>query len=305
MIALTVVLAVLIGVTLGMLGGGGSILAVPLLAYVAGMSPRESIATSLFIVGSTSLAALVGHARAERVQWRTGLVFGAAAMVGAYLGGRLGGYVPGSWLLVFFALMMLATAGAMIRGRRDESPEERLSAGETRNQLPIFKALAEGVVVGMVTGMVGAGGGFLVVPALVLLGGLQMPIAVGTSLLVLSMKSFAGLAGYLSSVQINWPLAIAVTVAAIAGSLVGSVLVRFVQADTLRRWFGWFVLVMGGFVLSQELPAQALLPAGLAAAVVAAVGGATVLARRTRAGKIHPPEAAGEPAHAGADTTVS
>jgi hypothetical protein len=309
-IALTVALAILIGVTLGLLGGGGSILAVPLLVYVAGMGAKESIATSLLVVGLTSIAALVGHARAGRVRWRTGLIFGGTAMAGAYLGGRLGTYLPGTWLLIGFAVMMLVTAAAMIRGRRGgtapEQPDpqtgetsetsgtdeasgtseasEASEAGGTPD-LPIALVLAEGVTVGLVTGLVGAGGGFLVVPALVLLGGLPMPIAVGTSLLVIAMKSFAALAGYLSSVQIDWPLAAAVTTAAIAGSLVGARLVRFVPAQTLRRGFGWFVLAMGGFVLAQEMPPALLLPLGALVLLALLVGGGVVLARRGRAGK--------------------
>lgn len=280
MIALTVALAVLIGVSLGLLGGGGSILAVPLLVYVAGLGAKESIATSLLVVGVTSLAAVVGHARAGRVQWRTGLVFGLSAMAGAYLGGRLGGYVPGTWLLVAFALMMVATAGAMIRGRKATASADGDPDGT--HHLPLVKILAEGVVVGLVTGLVGAGGGFLVVPALVLLGGLPMPVAVGTSLLVIAMKSFAGFAGYLSTVHVNWGLAAAVTAAAVAGSLLGARLVRLVDPDRLRSSFGWFVLVMGGFVLAQELPGPLLLPAGGLVALAVLVGTAVALARRSR-----------------------
>lgn len=283
MIALTVALAVLIGVTLGLLGGGGSILAVPLLVYVAGLGAKESIATSLLVVGITSLAALVGHARAGRVRWRTGLIFGATAMVGAYLGGLLGTHIPGTFLLIGFALMMLATAAAMIRGRRTPTAENQGEpAPATTHDLPLVKVLAEGLVVGLVTGMVGAGGGFLVVPALVLLGGLPMPVAVGTSLLVIAMKSFAGLAGYLSTVQIDWPLAAAITLAAVIGSVVGARLVRFIHAETLRRAFGWFVLAMGVFVLAQELPSRFLLPAGGLLAVTLLLGaGITFTRRRT------------------------
>lgn len=289
MIALTLALAVLVGVSLGLLGGGGSILAVPLLVYVAGLGTKESIATSLLVVGVTSLAAIVRHARAGRVRWRTGLTFGAAAMVGAYLGGLLGARIPGTWLLIGFAVMMLATAGAMIRGRRAGNSTPGTTPGTSpvapepaAPELPVIKVLAEGVVVGLATGMIGAGGGFLVVPALVLLGGLPMPVAVGTSLLVIAMKSFAGLAGYLTSVQIDWPLAAAVTVAAVAGSLIGARLVRFIQADSLRRGFGWFVLVMGMVVLAQEMPQALLLPAGLLVVLLASAGGAVVMARRGR-----------------------
>ena len=241
---LVLLLAVAVGVSLGLLGGGGSILAVPLLVYVAGLEGKEAIATSLLVVGVTSLAALLPHARAGRVRWRTGFVFGAAAMVGAYVGGRLAEFVPGTVLLIAFSLMMLATAVAMIRGRREVKERE--------GGMRVGLIVAEGGVVGLVTGMVGAGGGFLVVPALVLLGGLPMSAAVGTSLLVIAMKSFAGLGGYLASVQIDWGLAAAVTAAAVVGSLVGGTLTGRIPADTLRRGFGWFVVVMGVFVLAQQ-----------------------------------------------------
>ncbi|HET6969007.1 MAG TPA: sulfite exporter TauE/SafE family protein [Ornithinibacter sp.] len=248
------VLAVLVGVALGLLGGGGSILTVPLLVYVAGLDAKEAIATSLLVVGVTSLAALVPHARAGRVRWRTGAIFGVAAMLGAYAGGRVAEFISGTVLLVAFALMMVATAVAMIRGRSRAGtggPGEAAGQGAARD-LPVKLVLLEGVVVGLVTGLVGAGGGFLVVPALVLLGGLPMPVAVGTSLLVIAMKSFAGLAGYLSSVTIDWGLALAVTGMAVVGSVVGALLSGRVPQDRLRQAFGWFVLVMGVVVLGQS-----------------------------------------------------
>lgn len=267
---LVLLLAVAVGVSLGLLGGGGSILAVPLLVYVAGLESKEAIATSLFVVGVTSLAALVPHARAGRVRWRTGLVFGAATMLGAYAGGRLAEFIPGTVLLIAFSLMMLATAVAMIRGRREVK--------ERDGGMRVGLVLAEGGVVGLVTGMVGAGGGFLVVPALVLLGGLPMSAAVGTSLLVIAMKSFAGLGGYLASVQIDWGLAAAVTGAAVVGSLVGGTLTGRIPADTLRRGFGWFVVVMGVFVLAQQAGAVLGTPLLGSLAIAAAVGVLTVAA---------------------------
>jgi len=282
-IALAIVLAVLVGVTLGLLGGGGSILAVPLLVYVAGMDAKEAIATSLLVVGTTAAVALVPHARAGRVRWRTGLLFGAAGMTGAYAGGRIAEFIPGDVLLVAFALMMLATAAAMIRGRR--APDR-----PAHTELPVARVLLDGVVVGLVTGLVGAGGGFLIVPALVLLGGLPMPVAVGTSLLVIAMKSFAGLAGYLASVQIDWPIALGVTAAAVLGSLVGSRLTGVVHPETLRKAFGWFVVAMGMFVLVQQAPAALseqpwFWPLVGTAALLAAGTGAIVLLRRRRASR--------------------
>lgn len=249
-LVLTVLLAVAVGISLGLLGGGGSILAVPLLVYVAGLPTKEAIATSLLVVGVTSAVGVLPHARAARVRWRTGLVFGLAGMTGAYAGGRLAAFIPGGVLLAGFALMMLATAAAMIRGRRGGTDRP------VPHELPTLRVIADGVAVGLVTGLVGAGGGFLVVPALALLGGLPMPVAVGTSLLVIAMKSFAGLAGYLSTVHINWALAATVTAAAVAGSLVGGRLAGRIPETALRKSFGWFVLVMGAFVLAQQLPTR-------------------------------------------------
>ena len=207
MIVLTVALAVLVGVALGLLGGGGSILTVPLLAYVAGMEPKQAIATSLLVVGVTSAVGALSHARAGHIQWRTGLIFGSTAMLGAYAGGLLARFVPGTVLLIGFAVMMIATAVAMLRGNGARR-------AETGRPMPLWLVLSEGLVVGLVTGMVGAGGGFLVVPALVLLGGLPMPVAVGTSLVVIAMKSLAGLGGYLATVDIDWRVAGMVTAAA-------------------------------------------------------------------------------------------
>lgn len=289
---LLVPLALLIGVSLGMMGGGGSILAVPLLVYVAGLGSKEAIATSLLVVGVTSLAALVPHARAGRVRWRTGAVFGAAAMAGAYVGGRLAALVPGTVLLLAFSLMMMATAVAMVRGRRSSTPTTGHGGhggpgGHAGLRLPLV--VAEGAVVGLVTGMVGAGGGFLVVPALVLLGGLPMGLAVGTSLLVIAMKSFAGLAGYLATVPVDWGLALVVTAAAVVGSLVGGRLTGALAPDTLRRGFGWFVVVLGVLVLAQQVPAVLGVGPVPGALLAGGVGvGAVALALRPARGRTGP-----------------
>ena len=282
MIALAIVLAVLVGVSLGLLGGGGSILAVPLLVYVAGMDAKEAIATSLLVVGTTALVAVIPHARAGRVRWRTGLLFGAAGMTGAYAGGRVAEFIPGAVLLVAFSLMMLATAVAMIRGRK--TPDK-----PAHTELPVARVLLDGVVVGLVTGLVGAGGGFLIVPALVLLGGLPMSVAVGTSLLVIAMKSFAGLAGYLASVEIDWPVALGVTAAAVVGSLLGSRLTGVIPPNTLRKGFGYFVIVMGLLILVQQVPAEVsdqpwFWPTIAGVAVLGAALGGTLVWRRRGTG---------------------
>lgn len=277
MTVLVVAASLLVGISLGILGGGGSILTVPILVYLAGQGTKEAIATSLFVVGVTSLAALVPHARAHRVRWRTGLLFGGFSMVGAYGGGRLAEYIPGRALLVAFALMMLATAVAMLRkprnGRKKTRPAHR--------DLPLKHIAVEGLVVGAVTGLVGSGGGFLVVPALAILGGIPMGIAVGTSLLVIAMKSFAGLAGHLSGVEIDWRLALTVTAAAVVGSLVGGRLAGRIPQDSLRTAFGWFVVVMGVFVLAQQLDTAVWThPATWAGLGAALIGAAAVRLRR-------------------------
>ncbi|MEK9517959.1 sulfite exporter TauE/SafE family protein [Streptomyces venezuelae] len=269
MTVLVVGASLLIGLSLGVLGGGGSVLTVPILVYLAGRGTEEAIATSLFVVGVTSLAALVPHARARRVRVRTGLLFGAFSMVGAYAGGRLAAYVPGTVLLVGFGLMMLATAVAMLRRPRGGGDGgvggvEPASGGACRapgragERRPALRGLAaKGLAVGAVTGLVGAGGGFLVVPALVLLGGLPAGVAVGTSLLAIAMNSFAGLAGHLAGVTIDWSLALTVTAAAVLGGTAGARLAGRIPPDALRTAFGWFTVVMGTYVLARQLPAAA------------------------------------------------
>ncbi len=258
MIALAAFLAIFIGMAVGMLGGGGSILPTPLLIYVVGFDAKQAIAASLFVVGVTSIFGLISHARAGRVVWRIGLLFGGAGMVGAFIGGQIGSHLPSTLLLAAFAVMIGITAVAMIRGRKQVH-------GKAHKGLPLFRILLDGLVVGFVTGLVGAGGGFLVVPALALLAGLAMPRAVATSLLVVAMKSFAGLAGYIFTfgngsfislnpeTKINWTVTLIITAAAIVGALIGSRIVGRVHPDKLRMAFGYFVLVMAVFILSQQI----------------------------------------------------
>ena len=258
MIALTIGLAVLVGVSLGLLGGGGAILTVPLLAYVAGMEPKHAIAMSLLVVGVTSTVGAITHARAGRVRWRIAMIFGVAAMVGAYGGGRLARFVPATVLMVAFAVVMIAAAIAMLRGRKNTA------GADADRQLPLLKIAALGIGVGTVSGLVGAGGGFLLVPALALLGGLPMAGAVGTSLVVIAMQSFAGLAGHLATEHIDWRLAAMVTAAACGGALVGGRLIALVDPNALRTLFGWFVLLMASVILAEETdPAIGAVAAGL------------------------------------------
>ncbi|MDP2316405.1 MAG: sulfite exporter TauE/SafE family protein [Pseudomonadota bacterium] len=250
MFTLALVLSVLIGVALGLLGGGGSILTTPILIYALGVETKAAIATSLLVVGVTSVAAVIQHARAGNVEWRTGLIFGGAGMAGAYVGGFIAAWIPATVLMILFGAMMLATAVAMFRGRKDPGPSAGPRSGESQ---ALWKIIAEGLVVGVVTGLVGAGGGFLVVPALALLGGLPMKKAVGTSLLVIALKSFAGYAGHAAHVTIDLELAALVSGAAVVGSFAGSRIANVIPPDALRRGFAGFVLVMAGFVLYQQI----------------------------------------------------
>jgi uncharacterized membrane protein YfcA len=270
-LVLVLALSVVIGLSLGVLGGGGSILTVPILVYVAGFEAKEAIAASLFVVGVTSAVSVLSHAREGRVMWRTGLIFGAAGMAGAFVGGLLGGHIPGQILLIAFAIMMVATSVAMLRGRKKKNDD---GAAPAKHELPLGRVLLDGAVVGLITGLVGAGGGFLVVPALALLGGLPMSVAVGTSLVVIAMKSFAGLAGYLTTVQLDWGITLGVTAAAIVGSLIGSKLAGRIPEAALRKAFGWFVLAMGTFVLIQQAPADLrwFIAAGVAGLTAATAG---------------------------------
>ena len=247
MIALTIALAVVVGISLGLLGGGGSILTVPLLAYVAGVEPKRAIAMSLLVVGVTSAIAAVTHARAGRVRWRIAVLFGLVAMSGAFAGGLLARFIPGPVLLVSFAVIMIAAGLAMLRGRKD------CTGADADQPLPVVRIAALGLAVGLISGLVGAGGGFLLVPALALFAGLPMPVAVGTSLVVISMQSFAGFAGHLASEQIDWRLAAFVTAAAVVGALIGARLTAMVNPDALRKAFGWFVLAMSSVIFAEEI----------------------------------------------------
>lgn len=262
-------LAVVIGLSLGLLGGGGSILMLPMLVYVLEQDARVAIAGSLFVVGVTSLLGVVMHARQKRVVWPVGLLVGAGGMAGAFVGGRLAKHVPATVLLVAFAAMMLVTAVTMIRGRKAPGSSEKRALSKPA-------ALALGAAVGLVAGMVGAGGGFLVVPALVLVGGLAMPEAVGTSLLVIAMQALAGFAGHASHVTLDLPLLAVIAGASLAGALAGVRLAKKVSPDTLRQAFGWLVLGMGTFVLGREVPLPASL-GDLARPVFVGVVAATAL----------------------------
>lgn len=238
-------LSLVAGVLLGLLGGGGSILMVPVFTLVAALSPEEAIASSLCVVAIASMVAALGHALAGRVDVRVGLVFGTAGMAGAFAGSKLSTLVPGNVLLLAFAVMMIATGIAMLRPRRVAGPETR--------QLVIPRVIMQGLAVGTITGFVGAGGGFLVVPTLVLFGGVAIERAIGTSLLVIALQSSAGFVGHLGHVDLDGRMLAAVTAVAALGSIAGFVMSRHVAPATLRRGFGVFVLVMAAVVVARVL----------------------------------------------------
>jgi len=245
MVTLGFAFAALIGLSLGLLGGGGSILTVPVLVYVLGVAAKPAIAMSLPVVGVTSLVGSILHWRLGNVRVSTAVPFGLLAMTGAYAGARLATFMSGSAQLALLAVVMLAAAAAMLRGRRDAEVDAAASPAAPRFALLVPVALG----VGVLTGLVGIGGGFLVVPALVLLARVPMRQAVGTSLLVIAMNSGAGFAGYFGTVAIDWAFLAGFIAVAVAGALAGTALVRVVPAAALKRGFGVFLIVVGGFVL--------------------------------------------------------
>mmetsp|Transcript_105525 Transcript_105525/g.268095 ORF Transcript_105525/g.268095 Transcript_105525/m.268095 type:complete len:282 (-) Transcript_105525:216-1061(-) len=270
MYVLAVVLSFFIGVSLGLLGGGGSILTVPTLVYVLGVDPKKAIAMSLVVVGITSLAALVAHARAGNVAWRMGVIFGLSGMAGSFLGGICAFFLSGRVLLILFALMAIGTSFAMLCGSQKpaaadaeefSSANGRLVVSEAslvdaeQHEHPLWRIILDGLIVGVVTGLVGAGGGFLVVPALVLLAGLDIRVALGTSLLVISMKSFAGYLGHALHEKIDFQLTAVVSLSAVLGSFLGGYFTLLVPQQVLRKGFAALVLVVGVLQLVTELMA--------------------------------------------------
>jgi uncharacterized membrane protein YfcA len=258
--ALGVALAVLVGLSLGLLGSGGSVLTVPIFVYVLGFAAKPAIAMSLPVVGATSLIGALGHARAGNVNLSVALVFGGIAMVGSYAGARGAALVPGGVQLLLLGAVMLAAAASMLRqSLRTGRIEDRTpSLGARRS--PWLVALA-GFGVGMLTGLVGIGGGFLIVPALVLLARVPMRQAVGTSLAVITMNSAAGLLGYLGAVEIAWGVLAQFVAVAASGVLAGASLGRSLSAVALKRVFAVFLLVVGALMLYQNRAALSARPA--------------------------------------------
>ena len=249
--------SVCIGLILGLLGGGGSILSIPILVYLFHVDAVEAAAYSLFIVGTTSLFGAIPKYREHLVSLRTAALFGIPSILGTFVTRRwvVHRLPEVLWqtdhfilskrmlLLGLFAVLMILASISMIRGRRTESEEERVLTGWL---------IIQGFFIGTLTGLVGAGGGFLIIPALVLLTGLQFKIAVGTSLFIIAANSYSGFIGDLVNMRIDWELLLPITVLAIVGILIGNKLSRKLPADILRTAFGWLTLVMGCFILLKE-----------------------------------------------------
>ena len=251
MLILAPALSLAIGIVLGMLGGGGAILMLPMLVHAIGVEAKTAIAMSLFVVGATSVVGTTMHARARTVRWRTGGIFGITAMAGAFAGGRLAHFIPAAALLVLFGVVMVVTAIAMLRDQKVAAKDE--------HELRVGRILGIGAAVGVLSGLVGAGGGFLIVPALVLFGGLSMRESIGTSLFVITLQSFAGFAGHVTHVSIDWTLMLAIGGAAAAGSIIGASASKLIAPKRLRHAFAWLVVAMGLFMLAKQLsPALAI-----------------------------------------------
>jgi uncharacterized membrane protein YfcA len=258
--------SILIGISLGLIGGGGSILTVPVLVYLFHVEPVLATAYSLFIVGASSLVGALPKYKQGFVNLKTAIIFGIPSIISVFatrkflvpaipaeIGTFAGILITKSLLMMMlFAVLMVAASFSMIRSKT--SPEE-ISVGEQKFNYPLI--LLEGALVGMLTGLVGAGGGFLIIPALVMLSKLPMKQAVGTSLLIIAAKSLIGFTGDLGHRTIDWSLLLIITGLAIAGIFVGDRLSKKIDGNKLKKGFGWFVLIMGLYIIAQQLFFQA------------------------------------------------
>ena len=254
--------SIFIGISLGLIGGGGSILTVPVLVYLFGVEPVLATAYSLFVVGSTSLVGAFPKYKSGEVNLKTALIFGLPAIAAVYATRAfivpalpneiftIGTFVVSKALMmmILFAILMVFASVSMIRGKKAKAEDEVV---EQKFNYPLI--LVEGAIVGVLTGLVGAGGGFLIIPALVILSKLPMKQAIGTSLLIIAAKSLIGFTGDLGKETMDWTLLLTVTALAIAGIFIGNKLSKKVSANSLKKGFGWFVLVMGIYIIVKEL----------------------------------------------------
>jgi len=237
-------LAVLIGLSLGLMGGGGSILTVPILVYVLDYSAKNSIALSLAIVGVTSLFGSIAHFRNKNINFKVAGVFGPIAMLGTFLGTKISVYLSGSTQLIIFAVVMIIASYFMFKGRKNIETSE-----DTEVQFKFATILVVGTFVGILTGIVGVGGGFMIVPALVLLANIEMKQAIGTSLIIISLNSFTGFIGYLGKITVDWTFLVQFSAFATIGIFIGSALVKYISQEKLKKLFAIFLVVMGVFIL--------------------------------------------------------
>lgn len=256
--------SVLIGISLGLIGGGGSILTVPVLVYLLNVEPVIATSYSLFIVGTTSFIGVFPKYKKGLVNLKTAIIFGIPAIAAVYATRAF--IVPvipkdifsiadfvltkAILLMILFAVLMVFASISMIRSKNDISNNDDENIVQKFNYPMI---LAEGIVVGILTGFVGAGGGFLIIPALVLFSKLPMKQAIGTSLLIIAAKSLIGFSGDLSHYTMDWKLLLMVTGLAIIGILIGNRLSQKIPGEKLKKGFGWFVLVMGIYIIIKEL----------------------------------------------------
>lgn len=261
MIAAGYIASLLIGLSLGLIGGGGSILTVPVLVYLFGVDPVLATAYSLFIVGATSLVGAFPKYKNGEINIKTAVIFGIPSIISVYATRAfivpaiptevftIGTFVVTKAILMMmiFAVLMVFASVSMIRDKHNNQEE---SGEQVFNYSMI---LLEGTIVGILTGLVGAGGGFLIIPALVIFSKLPMKQAIGTSLLIIAAKSLIGFTGDLGKQIMDWQLLISVTILAIIGIFMGNLLGKKISANSLKKGFGWFVLVMGIYIIIKEL----------------------------------------------------
>jgi uncharacterized protein len=233
--ALSLALAVLIGVTLGALGGGGSVLTLPIFVFVAGIPAQEAVAMSMVVVGGTSLLGAALHGRKGNFHTKATLLFAATGVAGAFGGSFLTHLISQRLLLGLFAALMLVTGLAMVRNQSEKRPVR---------QCQFWPCLMIGAVVGVLTGFLGVGGGFLIVPALVLFAGIETKAAVGSSLAIIALNSVGGLVGQLQQVSLDWQLTFGFLGLAMVGMVGGFFVAEKVPGESLAKAFGWFVVVL-------------------------------------------------------------
>lgn len=227
-------------------------LTVPIFVYVLGVAPKPAIAMSLGVVGATALLAALSHLRGRNVSFRVAAIFGPAAMIGAYFGARLALLVSGRAQLIGFAVVLLISAALMIRNARRGGREDAPAVPRVDARAALLLAL-QGVGVGVLTAIIGVGGGFVIVPALVLIAALPMRVAVGTSLVIIALNALSGFAGYLGHVPIDWPLVGTFTGLAAAGTVAGSFWSRRVPQARLKQMFAYLLIVVALYVLYRTL----------------------------------------------------